>query len=83
MRYVSVAELKAKLSYYLGEVREGASLYVTHHQQPVAEISPYHADEALTIQAPDQPVEMLSNIKGISLKGNPGQTILMKDRGRR
>jgi antitoxin (DNA-binding transcriptional repressor) of toxin-antitoxin stability system len=84
MKYVSTAELKAKLSHYLGMVREGSSLYVTHHQQPVAELSPVSDANLLTIGLPDQPVHRLSEIKGVSLPdGHRGEGILLEDRGRR
>ena len=41
MDTVSVAELKAKLSYYLREVREGRSFTVLSRDIPVATLGPY------------------------------------------
>jgi prevent-host-death family protein len=41
MKSVSVAELKAKLSHYLREVREGASFTVVSRDIPVATLGPY------------------------------------------
>jgi antitoxin (DNA-binding transcriptional repressor) of toxin-antitoxin stability system len=46
MDTVSVAELKAKLSYYLREVREGRSFTVLSRDIPVATLGPYDAFEA-------------------------------------
>lgn len=83
MKYVSTAELKAKLSKYLGEVREGSTVYVTHHQQPVALLSPVVAETKLTIRKPDQPVETLSRIKGFEIGKSIGSYFLYEDRERR
>lgn len=41
MDAVTVAELKAKLSYYLREVREGRSFTVLSRDIPVATLGPY------------------------------------------
>jgi len=41
MDSVTVAELKAKLSYYLREVREGRSFTVLSRDIPVATLGPY------------------------------------------
>jgi prevent-host-death family protein len=46
MDTVSVAELKAKLSYYLREVREGRSFTVLSRDIPVATLGPYDPFEA-------------------------------------
>ena len=45
MDTVSVAELKAKLSHYLREVREGRSFTVLSHDIPVATLGPHEPDE--------------------------------------
>ena len=45
MDNVSVAELKAKLSHYLREVREGKSFTVLSRDIPVATLSPCGPDE--------------------------------------
>src|SRR5665647_2209286 len=44
MDTVTVAELKAKLSYYLREVREGRSFTVLSRDIPVATLGPYEAE---------------------------------------
>jgi prevent-host-death family protein len=41
MESVSVAQLKARLSHYLREVREGASVTVVSRDIPVATLRPY------------------------------------------
>ena len=45
MGTVTVAELKAKLSHYLREVREGRSFTVLSRDIPVATLGPYEAEE--------------------------------------
>ena len=45
MDTVSVAELKAKLSHYLREVREGKSFTVLSRDIPVATLGPFERDE--------------------------------------
>jgi len=45
MDTVTVAELKAKLSHYLREVREGRSFTVLSRDIPVATLGPYEPDE--------------------------------------
>jgi len=45
MDTVSVAELKAKLSHYLREVREGRSFTVLRRDIPVATLGPYEPEE--------------------------------------
>lgn len=47
MDTVSVAELKARLSHYLREVRGGASFVVTSRDIPVAVLAPYDGQEAV------------------------------------
>jgi prevent-host-death family protein len=56
MESVSVAELKAKLSHYLREVREGASFTVVSRDFPVATLAPYEPDDIddLEIIAPTE-----------------------------
>ncbi len=55
MDRVTVAELKAKLSHYLREVRGGKSFTVTSRDIPVATLGPYEPEEleALEIIAAD------------------------------
>ena len=58
MDTVSVAELKAKLSYYLREVREGRSFTVLSRDIPVATLGPYdplEADDLEIIEPTEDP----------------------------
>jgi len=45
MDTVTVAELKARLSYYLREVREGRSFTVLSRDIPVATLGPYEPED--------------------------------------
>lgn len=45
MERVTVAELKARLSYYLREVRDGHSFTVVSRDIPVATLGPYEPPE--------------------------------------
>lgn len=53
MKRVKIAELKARLSEHLREVRRGHSLTVVDRETPIARLVPYSSDtEALTIRKP-------------------------------
>jgi prevent-host-death family protein len=53
MKSVKIAELKAKLSEHLREVRRGHSLTVVDRDTPIAKLVPYTADaEGLAIRKP-------------------------------
>lgn len=62
MERVTVAELKARLSHYLREVREGRSFTVVSHGVPVATLSPHDPGVAADLQtvAPDPAAPRLS-----------------------
>ena len=58
MDTVTVAELKARLSHYLREVREGRSFTVLSRDIPVATLGPYErpaADELEVIEPSEDP----------------------------
>jgi prevent-host-death family protein len=58
MESVSVAELKARLSHYLREVREGRSFTVLSRDIPVATLGPYEppvADDFVIIEPTEDP----------------------------
>jgi antitoxin (DNA-binding transcriptional repressor) of toxin-antitoxin stability system len=82
MKYVSTAELKAKLSKFLGKVREGHAIYVTHQQQPVAELRPFRKPEQIDIVPADRPVSALDEIKSLPRRKIDAETILLAERGR-
>jgi prevent-host-death family protein len=52
MKQVKIAQLKAKLSEYLREVRRGATISVLDRQTPVAQIIPVRDHPALVIRKP-------------------------------
>ena len=83
MQYVSTAELKAKLSHYLAEVREGSPVCVTRHRQPVAELRPLKSPAPLDVRGPERPVSALSGIRGLRNRQMDGEAILLEDRERR
>lgn len=83
MKYVSTANLKAKLSQYLSEVREGQTIYVTSHHHPVAELIPVTEPSALEIIPPSQPLSELSKIISVSKGPLPSEEYLLEDRGKR
>jgi prevent-host-death family protein len=83
MKTVNVAELKAKLSHYLGEVKEGQTLYVTSHHQPVAELKPIDSTTALKIISPANPLSVLSQVQSLHLPEVDAASELRKDRDRR
>ena len=84
MKKVSTAELKARLSEYLGMVRKGETVYITSHRNLVAQLSPTQLDEALQVYQPDVPMSELRNVQGIEpASGVDGVENLLADRGRR
>jgi prevent-host-death family protein len=52
MKTVRIAELKARLSEYLREVRRGQTITVLDRETPVARLVPYEAAPALLIRHP-------------------------------
>ena len=52
MKQVRIAELKARLSEYLHEVRRGATISVLDRQTPVAQIVPVRDRPALSVRRP-------------------------------
>jgi prevent-host-death family protein len=49
---VGVAQLKAKLSEYLRQVRRGRTVVVLDRDRPVARLAPYEAGEPLRVRPP-------------------------------
>ena len=52
MKTVRIAELKARLSEYLREVRRGRTLTVLDRETPIARLVPYEEAPALTVRRP-------------------------------
>jgi prevent-host-death family protein len=57
MKAVRIADLGANLSQHLQSVRDGNPVTVVDHNQPVAMIVPYVAEQVLSVRkpAPDAP----------------------------
>jgi prevent-host-death family protein len=71
MKSAKIAELKAKLSSYLAEVRSGGTVVVYDRATPIARIVPYQAqDDDLAIIEPSSSPKELAKIKGVRPKGN-------------
>jgi len=83
MKYVSTADLKSKLSHYLGRVKEGEAIYVTSHGKPVAELVPVVERETLTIIPPTRPLSDLSKIEGVHIPNIDVVELLREDRDKR
>ena len=65
MKSVKIADLKAHLSAYLREVRDGGALLVKDRETPFAVISPVAKEpEPLSIRKATRPVSDLKKIKG-------------------
>jgi prevent-host-death family protein len=69
MKTVKVAELKAKLSAYLSEVRAGGTVIVYDRNTPIAKLVPFQEepDDLVIIEA-TAPPSALKNIKGVRPK---------------
>ena len=53
MKHANIAELKARLSEYLRDVRKGHPLVVMDRNTPIARVVPYAPEgEALTVRRP-------------------------------
>ena len=84
MKKVSIVELKARLSQYLGMVQEGETVYITSHRRPVAQLSPSQLDESLQVHPPEHDMSRLRSVKGIKpSSGRGGVEELLQERRRR
>ncbi len=83
MERVSVAELKAKLSHYLREVREGASFTVVSRDIPVAALGPWDPgdiDDLKTIPADPHAPGLLDTLLGPAGLSIDGAELIRRDR---
>ena len=62
MKNVGVAELKAKLSEYLRNVRKGHDLVVLDRDQPIARLIPYATAGPLVVREPVRSYNTLGDI---------------------
>ena|SRR3989442_15856992 len=69
MSDVKIAELKARLSSYLAEVRRGQTVVVYDRSTPIARLVPFEkeAEDIVIIEASASPAE-LKKIKGVRPK---------------
>jgi len=69
MKSAKVSELKAKLSSYLAEVRNGGTVVVYDRATPVARLVPFQEqDDDLVILEASVPPKELTKIKGVRPK---------------
>ena len=62
-----MSEFKARLSFYLGEVRRGETVIVYDRNTPIARVLPYsEKHEELAIDGPRRPVRDLEKVRGVA-----------------
>ena len=62
MRYVKIAELKARLSEYLRYVRRGHVVTILDRDTPVARLVPMEGADALRVRQPAKRVRKLQDV---------------------
>ena len=62
MKQVRIAELKAKLSEYLRDVRRGETISVLDRETPVAQIVPVRASTGLRVRKPTSDAPPLNRV---------------------
>ena len=68
MKSVKIAELKARLSAYLAEVRRGETVVVCDRHTPVARLVPYEDDrDGFRVESPGRPLGDLAKVRGVEL----------------
>ena len=87
MKEAKVSELKAKLSAYLADVRNGDTVVVCDRRTPIAQLVPYETDadaEGLQIQKARRPVRELFEGRAVRLRKKADlDKILREVRGER
>jgi len=80
MKTAKISELKAKLSAYLAEARNGGTVVVYDRNTPIARIVPFDEDEddLVIIDASKSPAE-LKKLKGVRPKKPVDVNRLLKD----
>ena len=80
MKTVKVAELKAKLSAYLSEVRGGGIVVVYDRNTPIARLVPIHeeTDDLIITEATASPAT-LKNLKGVRPRKRVDVDRLLRD----
>lgn len=86
MRRVQLADLKARLSEYLDDVRAGAQVVIFDRATPVARIVPFDVavDDDLDIVEPSAPLSSLNDLATLRLRRRfDVQRLLRESRGDR
>lgn len=84
MKRAKVSELKAGLSGYLAQVRNGESIVVCDRNTPVAHLVPTATGDDLTIREPIRPLADLRRVKGVRPKGRVDvERLMSEDRDQR
>ena len=84
MSEIGVAELKARLSEYLREVRKGHDVIIHDRDQPIARIVPYTPRGALVVREPTSRYATLGDVplpSPVKLRHDP-VALLLEDRRR-
>lgn len=69
MKYAKVSELKARLSAYLAEVRQGETVIVSDRRTPIARLVPLdERTEGVTIQRARRPAAEVRRVRGVRLR---------------
>lgn len=81
---VNIAMLKAKLSYYLGQVKQGGEILVMDRNTPVARIVASSGAQSLVVTEAKKSPATLKNMKIRPTKKRTNSTeLLREDRDRR
>jgi prevent-host-death family protein len=67
MKRTSVAELKARLSYFLRLAQEGETIEVQSHRHPVARIMPAQSPSESLIILPGRSMAELKSLTGVRI----------------
>jgi prevent-host-death family protein len=68
MKRAKISELKAKLSAYLRNVRNGETVLVVDRTTPIAKLMPIEAEDEVVIVGPSGPTPALKRLKPVRLR---------------
>jgi prevent-host-death family protein len=68
MKRAKISELKAKLSAYLRNVRNGETVLVVDRTTPIAKLTPIEAEDEVVIVGPNGPTPALKRLKPVRLR---------------
>jgi prevent-host-death family protein len=68
MKRAKISELKAKLSAYLRNVRNGETVLVVDRTTPIAKLMPIEAEDEVVIVGPSGPTPALKRVKPVRLR---------------